>query len=743
MSRVRAWLTRWNGLFGRERQDRELDAELQSHIQMHTEDNLRAGMSPQAARRDAVLKLGGMEQIKESCRDLRTYPLVAGLVQDGRYALRQLRRSPGFAAVAVLTLVLGIGANTAIFSLVNGFLLRPLPVPSPDQLYVLAMEQYGSPLGGLGFSYPQFAEFREQARSFCDVFGQIIGYGVALSTDTWTDHVYVSTVTGNFFSGLGVKPAIGRLLLPGEGEHLGEEPVLVLSYAYWQRRFGGNPAVLGKQVRLYGKLATVVGVLPKEFHGSLSPFEFDAYMPLSTAAAVQDGRNRVFTDRSIHLLLVNTRLKPGISRRQAQSSVNVIAQRLAEQYPATDDGIRVQLVPERLSRPIPYANTPFLLISTLFLILAGLVLLLACTNLANLLLARALVRRHEMAIRSALGAGRLRLIRQMLTETILIASLGGAGGIILAQYVNRVAASVHLPNWPIRLDASMDWRVFVYAFAATVLTVVFTGLSPAFRATRADVNQAFRLDGRTGGGSPKVRSELIVVQIAGSLMLLIVAGLFVRGLWQAERMDLGFDSSQLLNVGLDTRENNYSQTQTEEFYRELKARIGALPGVQSASLAASVPIASPQLRRPVSIEGQPVSPHRQPPAVLFNAVDSDYFQTMRIPLLRGREFTRADREGAPPVAVINQEMANRYWPGQDPIGKRFRVENEGGEMLSVVGLSATVNTSPWRKIRSLFSMCPLPRTTPPCGFCRFAQRFRPNPSCVAQKRISMPSPHKL
>jgi predicted permease len=687
--RIRAWFLRIAGLFRKGTADRELAAEMESHLQLHIEDNLRAGMSAEEASRQALIKLGGIEQTEEAYRDRRGLPMLETFLQDLRFAARMLRKNASVTTIVVLTLALGVGANTAIFGLVNGLLLQRLPVPAAEQIAALVIKSGDSSLGALGFSYPQFVEFREQATPVCEVFGSATGWRVNFTAEGHSDTLTIGGVSSNYFSALGVKPAFGRLVLPGEGEHPGEPAILVLSHSFWQRRFGGDPRVIGKQVRLDGHAATIVGVVEKEFRGQFTVFEMDAYAPLSTAFD-QSSASNFWNSRDIHAMLVLGRLKPDVTFTQAQSRFDVISQRLAAQYPVTDKDLSVRVLDERLSRPIPYANNAFIVFSGLFLILGALVLLLACTNIANILMARASVRQREMAIRAALGGARSRLLRQMLTETMLTALLGGIAGVALGASLSHLASSTHLANIPVRLGFGFDWRVFVYALAAVVFTAIAAGLSPALRATRADVNTVLHQGGRTEAGGKarhKVRGDLMAAQVAGSLMLLIVAGLFVRSLSAVERMDIGFDPNQLLNVRLDPSLSNFSETQTKEFYRSLEAKIRALPGVQSASLASAVPVEYMLGKQSIYIEGRPVPPGQKAPDMLFNSVDASYFETLRIRVLLGRAFTNADSETSPRVAIINETMARHFWPNENPIGKRFNLTSDAGPFVEIVGVA--------------------------------------------------------
>jgi predicted permease len=689
MRRIRAWFFRMAGLFHKESHERLLSVEMESHLQLHIDDNLRAGMSAEQARRNALVKLGGIEQTKEAYRDRKGLPMLETFFQDLRFAARMLRKNLGVTVIVTLTLALGVGANTAIFGLVNGILLQRLPVPAAEQIAALVIQSGGSGLGALGFSYPQFVEFREQAVPICEVFGSATAWRLNFTAEGHSDTLTVGGVSSNYFSALGVKPALGRLVLPGEGEHPGEPAILVLSYTFWQRRFGGDPQVIGKQVRVGGKPATIVGVMEKEFRGQFSVFEMDAYAPLSTAFDESSASN-FWNSRDIHIMLVLGRLKPDVTLAQAQSRFDVVSRQLAAQYPATDKDLSVRVMDERLSRPIPYANNAFMVFSGLFLILGALVLLLACTNIANILMARASVRQREMAIRAALGGARFRLLRQMLTETMLTALLGGIAGVALGAGLSRLASSAHLSNIPVRLGFGFDWRVFVYALAAVVFTAVSAGLSPALRATRADVNTVLHQGGRADAGGKarhKVRGDLMAAQVAGSLTLLIVAGLFVRSLRAVERMDIGFDPNQLLNITLDPSLSNYTEIRTNEFYRSIETKVRALPGTQSVSLAASVPMGSTLGNQSVYIEGRRVPSGQRAPGAFFNSVDASYFDTLGIHILLGRAFTESDSETSPRVAIVNETMARHFWPGENPIDKRFSLASDSGPFLEIVGVA--------------------------------------------------------
>ncbi|HKU19931.1 MAG TPA: ABC transporter permease [Terriglobales bacterium] len=683
--RIRSWA---GALLRRRRMEREMDAELRFHIESYAEDLTRGGVPREEALRRARVEFGGLEQTKEQCRDARGITLVNSLLQDARYGLRMLGKSPGLTAIVVITLGLGIGVNSSIFSVVNAWLLRPLPIPHPEQIVDVA-----SATGNSRLSYLDMLDLKAQADVFSDVFGYDTGSG-GLSADGKPGQFAYSAVTGNYFSALRVKPLLGRLFVPGEGEQRGSPLNLVLGYAFWQKRFAGDPAVIGKHIAINGRPATIIGVTPRDFHGLLFAFDMDGYLPLSITALGEDG-NSVWADRGDRSLMLFARMKPGTRLAQAQGSVEVVARRLAAQYPATDKGLGLLVIPERRARPAPRVSSFVPVIAALFLMLPGLVLLLACMNVANILLARAAAREREMAIRAAIGAGRRRLIRQMLTEGLLVALLGGAAGVVLGELAIAAAGALLRPvttssaGYAFRIDCRFDWKVFAYTLLAAVLTGTFVGLWPALRAGRADLNAVLHESGRgEPGNRHRLRSSLVVAQVAGSLMLLVVAGLLMRSLSHAEHMFLGFDPEHVLSVMLDPHQVGYNQARAKNFYRELERRVSALPGVESASLARTVPMAYPSQGSSIFVKGRQLPPDQKPPEISYNGVDPGYFPTMQVPLLRGRSFTDSDSETAPRVAIVNQTMAGRLWPNEDVLGKRFSLKSASGPWIEVVGVAA-------------------------------------------------------
>jgi len=617
--------------------------------------------------------------------------------QDLSYAIRQLRKSPGFTLIVILTIALGIGANTAVFSVINGY-LRPLPVRSPDQIVVLAADTKGDETGfRYRLSIPALQDLRRETSTFSDVFAFEVGLS-GLSADGKTSQILYSVVSGNYFPALGLRPAAGRLFVSGEGEHAGAESLIVLGYNYWQKRFGGRADVVGKQVRVDGLAALVVGVAPREFHGTYGGADMDAYMQLDQFAKMPfwDSPTQVYTDRSRRSMTVLARLREGVSIEQAQRSMDVFARRLASQYPASEMGVLIRVIPENLARPMPLKLLAGVLplVRGFVLALGGLVLLLACMNVANLLLVRATIRQRELAVRAALGAGRGRLLRQLLTESLLLAFAGAAAGVLMGKWgKDAFASAIDLgADFPTLLDFAFDWRVFAYALATAVFTGILIGLWPAIRASAANANLVLH-EGRGdsgGAGNParqRTRSFLVAAQVAGSLVLLIVAGLFVRSLDRAQRMNLGFNPDHVLNVLLDTREAGYDRPPTLAFFRELERRVKQLPGVQSVSMAFSSPLGYISISDNVYVEGRPVRSDEQPPTVGTNNVSPAYFDTLQLPLSHGRGFTDQDTESTRHVAVVNETMAARFWPGQDAIGRRFRTIKPDGPMWEVVGVA--------------------------------------------------------
>lgn len=656
--------------------DEERARELDAHLAHEIDDNLSRGMSPEAARRRAHIRLGNPTQIREEIWKMNSLVSLEDLGRDLRYAGRQLLRSPGFACVAIVTLALGIGVNTAIFSMVNGLLFSSLHIEQQSRVLMVGFRQKGQPFQPM-VSLPEFQSAASATKQvFSDTFGDQYGLDGLSMEGSRPDRVFTDYVTGNYFQALGVQPLLGRFFQPSEGLTPGADPYIVLSYAYWKEQFASDPTVIGRKVSLDSVPVTVIGVAPRDYRGLSSILQVQAYLPMAMIVPIENTPLADFnkqTNRSIHFY---GRLRPGVSARQADAALAVAARQIAAAHPADERDANLRafsLEAGRLTGNLDQDNS-FTLVSAIFLSLASLVLLLACVNVANLLLVRATVREREMVIRSALGAQRSRLIRQTLTESLLLAVLGGTGGVLLGRLGSSLLASINLQSdLPIHFDFAFDWHVLAFSAAVAVLAGLVVGIVPAVRLARANLNVVLREGGRgISGRSHKFRDALVTVQVAAALLLLVVAGLFTRTLAQSEHADLGYDASRVLTMMVDPGEIGYDSTRSAQFYRDLIPRLRAVPGVVSATAAESIPMGMiDNGSDTVAIEGYTPPPGQAPPSISYNLIGTDYFRTLGIPITEGRAFTDADTAGSQHVAIVSQAMADKYWPHQDPIGRRF------------------------------------------------------------------------
>jgi predicted permease len=666
---------------------------MEEHLALQTADNLRAGLSPFEARRQALLKFGAVEAIQEGYWAEGRLAFVETLLQDFRLGWRSLRKSPGFTVVAIVTLALGIGANTAVFSMVDTLMVRPLPVQRPLDLTYLAFPRDPTHFDPQ-FSGPEFRQLRDQTRAvFSDVNAVILG-GLSASGDR-ADGLTVDGVTrpaqtlfasGEFFQMLGIRPHLGRFILPSEGNAPGADPVVVLSYRYWQTRFGGEPSVLGKTVYVNGHPVTIIGVAPKGFFGPTPLIEMEAYLPLNMMTVETTGNTDFLTATNNRNMLILARLAPGVSIERANTVLASLGPQLIQRYPHPGVGTTLQARPLRPPGLIDGPN-PFPAVAGLFLTLAGMVFALACLNVANLALVRAISRQREMAVRAALGGSRLRLVRRLLSETLLLTLSAAAGGIIAGSFALRAVSSVATTFvLPLVLEFPLNLRIFLFALAIAVLAAAIVGVLPALRISTGNLSDILHEGGRslTGRGQ-RTRSVLVAAQVAGSAALLIVAGLFIRSLESAQHADLGFDPTHVLNVALDPGEIGYSQIQSADFYRQLLTRARALPGVQSASLAMIVPLGDNVTGSEITIPGH-VAQRGEELHADRNAVSPDYFQTMNIAVLQGRDFLDSDSESSPRVAIINEAMAKRFWPGISPVGQNFKRDRDAQHPIEIVGV---------------------------------------------------------
>ena len=604
------------------------------------------------------------------------------MLQDLRYGVRMLLKKKSFTVIAVLSLALGTGANTAIFSLINTVLLRPLPIQNPRQLVALnnMADNHLFPT----FSYPNYKDFRDRN----DVFSGLIGYRftpLSLSHDGVNERVWGYEVSGNYFEVLGVDAALGRAMSSDDDRTPGGHPIAVMSYKCWQQRFGRDQSIIGKDVIVNGRSYMVIGVAPQGFYGTEVISAPDLFFPIAMQEQLDLGNNWL-ENRGADNIFVQGRLKPGVATAQAQTQLNLIASQLEREFPDANEGKRVALSPPGL---IGLAlRGPVLGFAGLLMAVVGLVLLLACTNLANLLLARATERRREIAVRLALGASRFRLVRQLLTESLLLALAGGALGLLPAFWLVGLAATIKMPpNIPAAVEIIIDYRVFIFSFLLSLATGVLFGLLPALQATKTDLVPALKDEVSFGGHRRSwLKSSLIVAQISLSLVLLVGGGLMMRALQQAQTINVGFDPQHAIEVEFDLRLQGYESGQGKEFQKRLLERVRALPGVQSAGIADSVPVDLHFPRSQVFVEGQPLERVAKVPTAMISRVSPGYFAAMSTRLLQGRDFTEQDDENATRAAIINETFARRLFPGEDPLGKRFSLGRPDAAKSLVIGV---------------------------------------------------------
>jgi putative ABC transport system permease protein len=687
--------TRLRSLFRRRTVEDELDDELRFHFDQQVEKYVRSGMTRDEATRRARLEFGGLDQVKEQCRDARGVRLLETFLQDTRYGLRMLRKSPGFTSAAILTLALGIGANTAIFSIANALVLRRLPVYAPNQVASLVRHDKASGSDGM-FSYPDFDDIRDQSGAVFTGLAAVQPYqmdGFRMGEQSEPLPMWTNYVTTNFFQVMGIKPALGTFFQP-HGQLSSADPIIVLGYSFWKNHLGADPNVAGRSVSVNGRPVTVLGVAPKGFYGLFSIIDTQGYLPMGMAVATGDSKPDFIADRHSSGLVIVGRLHSAMTTGQAAPPLSVVARRLSDQHP-DNKWDWLQAFPIGPLGPVTDWSGQEIIdaMAAFFLVLVGLILVLAWVNVANLLLVRATAREREMAVRSALGASRNRIVRQVLTESLLLALFGCAAGLFLGAGVSRSIGSVNLSSaLPLTFDFAFDWRVFAYGIGAALLAGLLVGMTPAFRAARGNLNDLLRDSPRTATSRRQgTRSVLVVAQLGGSLMLLIVAGLFVRSLRFAERSDLGFDPVHVVNLSVAPTEAGYHEPQARQFLEDLLQRVRALPGVESASLATSVPMGYYSNGYDnLQIEGFEPVPGQGSPHAGCNSVSTGYFHTMRIALLRGRTILDSDSQNSKLVAVINEEMATRYWPHRDALGGHFTLPTDRRHPIEVVGVVKNV-----------------------------------------------------
>ncbi len=670
------------------RMEGELDDEIRFHLQREAEENVRRGMAPAAARTEALRKFGGVDKTKEEVREADRAVLFETILQDVRYGLRSLRKNPGYASAAIVTLALGIGANTAIFSVVHGVLLQSLPYGGGDRLVRIQVDAPGAGISDGAFSAPEIADLQNLTHSFSSIAEYHSMWFVLLGRPE-PERVQTGVVSAHFFDLMGVKPILGRTFADGEDKH-GAEAVLVLSHDYWMRSFGGDPKVVGQVFTMNDRPHTVIGVLPP-IPGY--PDENDVYMPISACPFRSDPMME--NNRDGGMLRAFGRLKDGTTLEAARKDLADVATRMAQDHPANyPAAVRLALQPVSLREELTKQARPtFLLLAAT----VGLVLLIACANVANLTLSRLVRREREMALRSALGAGRGRLARQLLTESVVVAVLGGVLGLAVAAAGRQMLVLFAARFTPRAAEIAVDGPVLLFTLVVSIVAGVGLGLIPALSSRRSLVSalQNGRDPAASAPARLRMRNLLIVAQVAISFVLLAGAGLMLRTLWNLRSIDPGFKTERVLTSRLDLNFTRYREREKQlDFLERLLAKLSTEPGVASVALAGRFPLteggpANGKFR----IEGREAPTPEALPRADFQRVSADYFKTIGVPLVRGRGLSPADRDKAPDVAVINKTMASHLFPGEDPIGRRIGVDGtQPGEVrwVTIVGVSGDV-----------------------------------------------------
>jgi predicted permease len=675
---------RWD-IWRRKRRETDLDDEIAYDLALDAEERIRSGATPREAEQASRRDFGNVGLLKEGIREMWGWASLERLGRDLRYGWRNLRKSPLFTTMAVLSLALGIGANASIFSVINAILLRPLPgVERPSEVFSLniKMGSRGSALPLV--SYPNYRDFRDRNSVLTGLAG--IGFiPASVGPKGNCQRMWGITVTGNYFELLGVKPLAGRLLQPEDDKVRGGHPVMVLTYTGWQARFAGDPNIIGAKVQVNGREFTVLGITAKGFLGTELMMAPDIYFSMEMQKELQAGED-LQERRSARNFFAVGRLKPGISMAQAESALNGIGQNLAKEYPQDDGGMQVKLSPTGLVGA--YVRNPFIGFVAVMFGVSCLVLLVACVNLASMLLARAGDMRKETAIRLALGAGRAVLIRQLLTENVMVALAGGAGGALVAVWIMSALAAWHPPiDIPLAVSVPVDMRVFLFALVVSALTALLFGLLPALQATKTDLVPALKNEAAT----PRfrywhLRDYMVAAQVCLSVLLLFCAVLVVRSLQRSLSAPIGFEPAGLATVSFDLNMQGYDEPRGREFERRVLEKVRQLPGVASATLVDNIPLSPTVPWAGIYIEGKP-APKRAsdvPNAYAF-AVSPDYFRTMRTRLISGREFDARDKLGGQRVAVVNGAFAARLLDGGNPLGRRFSTSTIK-EPIEIVGV---------------------------------------------------------
>src|SRR5579859_229516 len=698
-------LVRIAALFRRDPLENDLDEELRSHLEMAAELNQQRGMNAEEARREAIRSFGGIQQTKEIYRDQRGLHFLETTLRDCRFGLRTLRRNPGFCSLAILCLTLGIGANAAVFGWAEGILFRPYPaVKNQDRLLAV----FGAARGEsdpTALSWPDFTDLQKNCTLFESFFVSKIT-GTTLGIGDRAEVATGSIVSANYFDAIGVHPILGRGFEPGEDVGRNAHPVAVISYQLWQGRFKGDPQIIGKTQRLNGVVHTIIGVAPQGFYGTFVGWSMQFWVPASMEETFEGGAYKL-DDRGARWIEAFAVLKPGANRMQGQEEISGLANRLAADYPETNRGRSIKLWP--LWRT-PFNNARTLLPTfEIMLVVVVLFLLIACANVGNLLLLRSFMRRHEMQVRLAIGAGRGRLIRQLLTEGLILSILGTGGGILVAYWCRhalvllfpaRSGVAMYLPG-------EIDWRVLALSAGVCLIATLLIGLVPAMQSSKIDLATALKADSASVVGGHKkawVRSGLVMVQVSLSFVLLVGSGLLLLSLRKIRTASPGFSTHEVLDTGVPLVAAGYDAQRAQTFQDNLLERIKTLPGVESAAYGRMSPLSySSFSSSPIAVDGYQPPPEEQP-IVEFNEVGPAYFATLGIPLVSGREFLRTDDERGAPVAIVNETMVAEFWHGRNPIGERVLVK---GRWTQVVGVAKDSKYESVREAAKPFFYVPL------------------------------------
>ena len=679
----------WRNLVHRDRIDRDLDAELGSALELIADEKMRAGLSPEQARRAATLEFGHRESVTEQVRDVRTGARIETVLQDVRYGVRLLRRDPLFTMIAALSIALGVGANGAVFSLADALLLRPLPVRNPGAVVTLSGATPNDERGGI--SYPNYRDLRDLSQAFDGLLAyQLPRFSFARSRDAVRETRMGMLVSDNFFDVLGVQAELGRTFTRDEGKAPGRDPVVVLGYDFWNDALAGDLTIVNCIVRINEIEFHVIGVAPASFTGIEPPLRPAFYVPGMMSQRLAGARNNPLDDRGAPAFVVKGRLKSGVSRERAQTELATLWSRLERAYPIENRNRSITVLTQ-LEERIRQEEGTAILLATL-IALAALVLLIACANVASLLLGRARARSVEMAIRLAIGVSRPRLLQQLLIESLLLAMVGCALGLVFAYGAIRFFQTIQLPtDLPIVIAPRLDGRVLALSVIAGIASALLFGLAPAWHSLKTQLVAVLKNAAPSPGRRQRTigRNTLVVAQVALSMVLLIATGMLLDGFRKLLVMSPGFRTDHLVMLSLDTSIVRYTPDRTREFYRRLVDGARTLPGVRSATLTSAIPLDPPFSVKAVIPEGHQFPRGQDAASIFFGVVDDRYFGTMQTEVVRGRGFTSADTTDSRRVAMVNEAFASQYWPNQDPLTKRVRLNGSNGPWLDIVGVTKT------------------------------------------------------